>query len=378
MAVAAAAAAADSGTALEGSVSMETRIFARAPSQQGQDRHTAALILNPSWTTTAGAARNWELRLTPYVRLDVADSASRYIDLREASARHRSGQDLWRFGLETVHWSVVESNHMVDIVNQVDPRADVDLEAKLGQPVVSYTRFLDRSGRVELLWLPYQRPRPHVGPASRQRLGPPAQDSAKHGIGPWKRSDDAAIRWSGMLGDADLGVYYFSGLSREPDAPSSPAESYRRIRQFGLNLQWPMGSMLWKLEAIHRRGHGRPFGAYVAGGEYTFALASGELGLLLETMRDRRDANAPPTRFANALLAGVRYRFNESGDGALLYGVLHDRANHAVLHKLEFSRRMFDTVRLGLVARKIISVDSSPYAALRNDSNLQLTVSHNF
>lgn len=111
---------------------------------------------------------------------DAADSASRYLDLREAGARYRSLQGLWRFGMETVHWGVVESNHLVDVVNQLDPRADVDLEAKLGQPLASYTRFLDRLGRVELMWMPYMRPRPLVGNESRQRLGPAAQVRPTH------------------------------------------------------------------------------------------------------------------------------------------------------------------------------------------------------
>ena len=375
LAVACSAAPAAEGIALEGSVGVELRLFDHAPRLPGQRHHAGALVLNSSFTAAAGA---WDFKLSPYLRLDAADSASRYLDLREASVRHRSPQGLWRVGMETVHWGVVESNHLVDVVNQLDPRADVDMKAKLGQPLVSYTRFLDRFGRVELMWLPYHRPRPLLGNESRQRVGPVARDPVPHGLGSWRRTDDAAIRWSGTLSDVDLGVYAFRGLSREPDEPSSGAESYRKITQFGLNAQWPVGSMLWKLEAIHRRGHGKAFNAYVVGGEYTFNLPSGELGALLETMRDRRDASAPPTRFADALFAGVRYRFNESGDSELLYGVLRDHASRARLHKLEFSRRMLPKVRLGLVVRKIESEDDSPYASLRDDSNLQLTLTLNF
>jgi hypothetical protein len=372
------AAPAAGGVAVEGSIGVELRLFDNPPTLPGQRRHAGALVLNPSFSATPGASGAWDVKLSPYLRLDAADSASRYLDLREASVRHRSPKDLWRFGMETVHWGVVESNHLIDIVNQLDPRADVDLEAKLGQPLVSYTRFLDRFGRVELMWLPYHRPRPLLGNESRQRLGPVAQDPAPHGLAPWRRTNDAAIRWSGTLWDVDVGVYGFSGLSREPDQLPSGAERYRWIKQIGLNAQWPVGSMLWKLEAIHRRGHGKPFDAYVVGGEYTFTLPSGELGVLLETMEDQRDASAPPTRFADAMFAGVRFRFNESGDSELLGGVLRDRASNAWLHKLEFSRRILPEVRLGLIVRKIESDDESPYAPLRDDSNLQLTLTHNF
>lgn len=360
---------------IEGSASVEVRLFDKAPVYADQHRHASALVLNPTFTK---AAAPWEAKLSPYLRVDSADAASNYLDLREASVRYQDRKNLWLFGIETAHWSVVESNHLIDIVNQADPRADVDLLAKLGQPVISYTRFLDRLGRVELMWLPYHRPRPLLGSGSRQRFGPVAQDPVPHGLGPWNRTNDAAIRWSGTLSGMDLGAYFFSGLSREPDQLSSGAESYRRIRQLGVNAEWPIGSLLLKLEAIHRRGHGKAFGAYVIGGEYTFTLPSGELSTLFETMKDHRDISAPATRFANAHFAGVRYRFNEFGDGELLYGVLRDQASNAWLHKFEFSRRMSPEFRVNLIVRKIVSGDVSPYSDLRRDSNVQLTLTRYF
>lgn len=360
-----------------GKLALESRLFVEDPVDPAQARDSAALLLVPDWHATLGADANWEWQLTPYVRLDLHDARSRYFDLHEARLHYRDRQQLLAVGFAQVFWGVAESNHLVDIINQVDPRADVDLEYKLGQPLLGYTRFLDRYGRLELMWLPFFRPRPGMGSAARQRfVAAPATQS--HGLGPLRRHDDWALRWSGQLGSCDVGLHHFAGLSREPDYRPDGSTLYRPIRQTGLDLQLAHGNMLWKLEALRREGQGQPFWAMVGGGEYTWAHPAGDLGLLMEWSRDQRDASAPPTRFARALFGGLRYRFNESGDSELLAGVLHDQNHSAWLYKVEFARRLAEQLRLHLVARAVDAAADSAYAALRHDANVQLTLEWNY
>ena len=357
----------------EGKLALETRLFAEDPAASAQARDTAALVLVPSWLDSGSPDSAWQWQLTPYVRLDAHDALSRYVDLHEAWLQYHDPAQRISVGFAQVFWGVAESRHLVDIINQVDPRADVDLEYKLGQPLLSYTRFLDQYGRVELIYLPFFRPRPGVGVESRQRVeAAPAAQS--HGVAPLRRHDDWAVRWSGQLGNSDLGLYHFAGLSREPAANGD----YLPIHQSGIDLQLAQGSMLWKLEALQRRGQGRPFAAFVGGGEYTWSHPGGDLGLLLEWSRDYRDSSAPPTRFGQALFGGVRYRFNESGDSELLAGVLHDQDNKAWLYKVEFSRRLLEQLRLQLVARAVDAPAASGYAPLRRDANLQATLEWNY
>lgn len=363
---------------MEGSVGMEVRVFEQSPGNSEQARNTAALLFNPKWKGSFGADDGWEAVFAPYGRIDAQDSASRYVDLREANLNYRNGADLWRMGFDTVFWGVAESNHLIDIVNQVDPRADVDLEAKLGQPMVSYAHFLDDLGRIELFWLPYFRERPSVGSKSRQRLALDGKMSPSHGLGRFRRHDDWLARWSGRIADLDAGLYYFRGIGREADYSSDTIPDYRAIRQVGLDLQLPSGNNLWKLEALHRHGHGKPFMAYVVGGERTLSYPSGDVGLLLEWSRDHRDEQAPMTRFARNWFAGLRYRMNESGDAELLCGVNRDMRNRAWLYKIEFGRRIHEHMKLSLVARKIVAGEDSIYAPLRRDGNLQLTLNWHF
>lgn len=361
-----------------GNIGVEARLFNRPPVFPEQRWHAGALVLNPGWIATLPSVPALSARLAVYARVDTADSAMRYFDLREATIRYQSGESLWQAGMETVDWSVMESSHPVNIINQIDTRADVDLEAKLGQPMLSYTRFSGTYGRFAAYWMPWFRPRPLLGAESRQRVGPVASEPAPHGLAPWLHTNDVAVRWSGTVGNGDFGAYVFDGLSREPDFSSSLTTSYRRIRQLGLTAQVPAGNMLWKGEAIYRRGQGRPFWSWVAGGEYTITQPSADISLLLELLRDDRDESAPPAFYKQAIFGGARLRFNEPGDAEVLYGILHDRANQVLMHRLEFSRRFGQSIRLSLEARKASCNGSSPFAPICRDSVLQINLNHNF
>ncbi len=381
MAAALAAQASVAQPALQGSVALETRGFDQASSSAAQRRVQAALVLQPEWRMAWGPAQSATLRLHPYVRWDAEDAASRYVDLREAVLEHSTQQARWRVGFDLLSWVAVESHRLVDVVNQLDPRADPDLRAKLGQPLVAYTRFLDRWGRVEALWMPWFRPRPAAGPRNRLAGALPADGAAPQGLGPLRRHNDWALRWSGTVRGADLGLYRFQGLSREADVAADGSQSYRAIEQTGLDLQWPQGSMLWKLEALHRHGQGRDFAAWVAGGEYTISRPRYDLGLLFETLGDDRDSSAPPTAYAKAWFAGVRLAPAEAGGSELLLGALRDRRLRAWAYKLEFSRRISDHWRASLVGRKVVAehdAQPNPYTALQRESHLQLTLTHSF
>lgn len=366
---------------LQGSASLEMRRFEQAAASPAQKRLESALVLQPAWHAAWGPAERYTLRLHPYLRLDAEDPASRYVDLREAALEQTTEQSQWRLGFDVLSWAAVESHRLIDIVNQLDPRADPDLRAKLGQPMVSYTRFLGRLGRVEALWMPWFRPRPAAGPRSRLSGAPQMATGAAHSLGSLRRHDDLALRWSGTMLGADAGLYHYSGLSREPDVGANGTTGYRKIQQTGLDVQWPRASMLWKLEALHRKGQGRNFWAWVAGGEYTFSQPAFDLGLLLERLGDGRDTSAPPTRFANAWFAGVRLGVAEAGGGELLLGVLRDRRSQAWAYKLELSRRLSSQWRADLVGRKVV-VDgddqNNPYAALQRESHLQITFTYSF
>ena len=372
---------ADAAWRLEGSAGLETRWFPKAPLYPEQARHAAVLLLNPVLKIEPAADGPWRATLDVAARIDARDRAARTVDLSQATVMHQTAAAVWRAGFDKVFWGVTESVHLIDVVNQVDPRVSIDLDAKLGQPMLSYSRFLGDAGRVDALWLPYFRERPSPGEASRQRVPGMGTVQTDHGLGSLRRTDDVALRWAGALpwGGADAGLYHFAGLGREP-IPGPLGPSYRRMRQTGLQLQLPRGNMLWKLEALHREGHGQPFWAYVSGGEYTMSFDAGDLGLLAEWSRDHRDASAPPTRFARSGFAGLRFRLSDSSDTEVKVGVLRDTVVGATLYKAEFGRRLAEHYGVSLVARKLRvgGGAATPYAPLAQDDNLQLTLRRSF
>lgn len=376
MAWAVAATSAHAALVFEGSAGLETRWFLHAPAAPEQAQHAAIGLFNPVWKLDL-PGQAWRATLNIDIRLDTRDSSSRFVDISEASIHHTAGDVVWRAGIDKVFWGVAESVHLIDVINQVDPRISIELDAKLGQPMASVATFTDRFGRLEAFWLPVFRERPDQGPTSRQRLPGGGMGDGPPGLGRARRSDDWAVRWSGTVPgmNADVGLYYFQGLGREPVWRGPvPQPSYLPMRQVGLQAQWPVGNTLWKGEALHREGHGKAFLAYVAGGEYTVSLQGGDLGLLIEWARDHRDGNAPPTRFARSGFAGLRYRFNETGDSELRMGVLRDTLHHASMYKLEFSRRFAEHYQFSLIARKVQAPRGGPYTPLLRDDNVQITI----
>ena len=69
----------------------------------------------------------------PFARWDSEDEERKHFDIRELNINHASGDWETLVGIGKVFWGVVESNHLVNIINQTDFLEGVDGEDKLGQ-----------------------------------------------------------------------------------------------------------------------------------------------------------------------------------------------------------------------------------------------------
>lgn len=364
-----------------GVVALDTRLFSESAPFAQQRRHAAGgfLELEHRWRSGANV-----FSLRPHLRVDQAVS---YADLREALWQRDAGAWIVRAGFHKVFWGVMESNHLIDIVNQTDLASDPDGEEKLGQPMAGLSWSGGELGRFELLYLPYFRERLFPGRKARLRADPPvAQRDRRWTGGRWH--PDYVARWSNSMALADVGLYAFRGLSREPDlalavrGDGTPAlqASYRPITQYGADVQIPQGSMMWKGEWLYRRGHGRPFSAFSIGGEYTLAVAGGDLGLIAEWSRDDRDATAPASNFGDALFGGVRFRMNSQNDAEILVGHQMDRATDLRFWSIEMSRRFGDNWKLQVEGKKFMirSVTPYPLNILQDEHYLQARLSYFF
>ena len=316
---------------------------------------------------------------TPFVRIDQNDSERSHFDIRELAWLEVS--DAWelRAGIRKVFWGVTESQHLVDIINQTDLVENLDGEDKLGQPMVNLA-LIRETGTLDLYLLPGFRERTFPGEDGRLRSGlvvdtdnPVYESSAE------EKHVDFAARWSQFIGIWDIGLSYFNGTSRDPrfvlnNDGDALLPVYDLINQTGLDVQATLGDWLWKLEMISRGGQGDRYAALTGGFEYTFVgiyETQYDLGVIAEYLYDDRDDEAT-TPFANDMLLGARFTFNDVQSTEILAGFIFDLDNSGQMFNLEASRRLGDAWKLSIESRIFTGLDNDdPLYSFKEDSHLQ-------
>ncbi|WP_301003701.1 FimV/HubP family polar landmark protein [Arsukibacterium sp.] len=352
----------------------------------GQARAHTLLSLLSDWSWQDENAVH-SFQLTPFLRWQQRDSASNLLDLRQAYWRYAGRNWEVKAGNDIVFWGVSESQRLVDVINQVDMVGGVDMETRLGQPMLSFKGW-NNAGTLELYLLPYFRERLFADPAGRLTAPWPVE----HDIALYESSDkrnnlDFALRWSQRFSALELGLSYFAGNSREPLLIAQPEMQrlqpyYFQMQQFGIDTQYVAGDWLWKLESIYRRSGPQEFAAATAGFEYTRVGVfnrSWDLGWIAEYQYDSRGLQAPVTG-QNDIFVGWRLALNDVAGSELLFGVLQDLDRSSSRSaKLEASMRLSNSLRLRLNAWLFQSNEVSDVLYnLRQDDYLELSLDYYF
>ena len=400
---------------LSGRLAAESRWFPQSALFQGQGSHASGFVAEPNLYVEDEAGRI--LNVTPWFRYDSADDRRTHFDLREAyillSGAAGNGEWELRLGIDRVFWGVVESRHLVDIVNQIDLVEHPDEKTRMGQPM-AYVTWSSDWGVVELLGMPYHRLRTFPGSDGRLRASIIVDnDRVEYESSSGKWHPDFAARYSHTLGLLDFGASIFAGTAREPalglcldcgGPPGSPGPPgppglpgppgppvlypiYDQIRQFGLDAQWTTGSLLLKLEAIRRSGarnlagEEEDFNAFVLGGEYSFFSlldSDADLTLFVEWDRDGRGRRAT-NFYENDLFAALRLMLNDVQGTEMTVSVLYDLDKSQSIYGLELARRLTDSFSLDLGAVAITNIDRDDlYYDLRQDGFVQLGINYHF
>ena len=385
-----------------GRVSVEGRWFPQQGAFAGQRPLATGLVAEPRLYLQD--ARGLSLTLAPFFRYDHADPRRSHFDVREAYllAFGDIGDSGWelRLGAGQVFWGVTESQHLVDIVNQVDFVEHPNGEVKLGQPMAHATWF-GEWGAFELFAMPFHRARTFQGRAGRLRLPLVVDDehiAYESGAGKWHV--DLASRYSHSFGLLDLGLSVFDGTSREPfllpgaDREGAPAltQYYTQIRQFGVDAQVTVGSWLLKAEAIQRAGAlnlsglEQAYFAAVTGGEYAFYSVGGsavDLSVLAEWNYDGRGRRATPSRSPNTLendlFAAARLAFNDVQGTEITAGFFTDLGRATRTLAVEFDRRVAGDWSFHAEVIGLLSVDPADlHYPMRTDSFVDVSLTYNF
>lgn len=356
-----------------GSIDAQVRVFSADGYAQQKDIYTS-LAANPRWRFEAG---DDALTLRLFARHDFTDDSRTHADIREAMWQHVSGKQDWRVGIGEVFWGVVESRHLVDIVNQQDFLERFDGDAKLGQPLLNWNVHGDDSN-LELYLLPRFREREFPGPGGRLR-GELPMAPARYESGAERNHVDAAARWQWLGEGSDIALSYFNGTAREP--LYQPAldkgrlvihPDYLQLSQWGLDAQKSVGNLLLKAEAIYRQADADSWAA-VAGFEYTLEnVGNGDLGLVLEYLRDTRD-KVPTETFDDDIFAGVRFSTNTFSSTYFLAGVYQDRRHSGHIFKLEANTRIAENTKLTVEAWRFDQLaDDELLGFFNNDDFLEI------
>lgn len=369
---------------VQGVVGAESRLFLNAPAHPGQESArldlTVTAVPEFHFVSDGGDDR---VSIVAMIRKDRIDAARSFTDLKELYWLHiGDGWDV-RIGVDRVFWGVTESRHLVDIINQTDLSGDLAEEDRLGQLMINLG-VQTGAGDFNLLAMPRFRPRRFPEQADRLRPGIVIDNDNEVFIGgAGKDHVDIALRYFNVIGDYDVGLSWFHGVSREPSfLLQFNAQNelrlvpvYEVIDQAGADIQLTRGPFLWKLEAIERWITDDRFSAMVAGVEYTMYGIRGntDLGLLFEYLRDGRDALTMPTPFDDDVFVGARLTLNDVDDTSMLAGAIIDTDSGAGFFSLEFETRIADGLTLDLELRAVddgigkqfdFGIGNDDYAAL--------------
>lgn len=373
---------------ISGFYSAELRGFIHEAQYPRQHEANISFAIQPEFY------REWDdgyqsLLIVPFARWDKGDPSRTHIDLREFSYIKSASTWELRAGVRKVFWGVAESNHLVDVINQFDLVENIDIEDKLGQPMINVA-FVQDWGTIDVFALIGFRERTFPGKKGRLRTQPRVDRSAAtYDSAAENTHIDWAARYSHFIGDFDIGLYHFWGTSRDPrfrpqlTSSNEPvlAPHYDIIHQTATDVQATKGNWLFKFEGLRRSGQGKTYYATVGGFEYTFVGVfdtAMDVGVLGEYHFDDRgeDALSP---FNNDVFTGSRLAFNDVQDTAVLAGIFADLDGRSKFFNVEASRRLGSTWKIEAEMRVFWDVEGSdPFFSIRRDDYIQVELARYF
>ena len=234
---------------VSGNIAAELQLFPGTAQFAEQMDENLTLSFQPKFRHSWNKGDD-ELTVELFLRADSRDDNRQHADIRELKWLHVSGSDEWRVGINTVFWGVTESQHLVDVINQIDRLEGIDAEDKLGQPMVQYTTLQDW-GNLHVFVMPGFREAKFRSETGRLRF-PFVVDSSQtlYQSSDEERHIDYAIRYDHYIGDTEFGLSIFDGTNREAELRSLNnvlVPFYSQMTQFGLDLQSIIVDWTWKV-----------------------------------------------------------------------------------------------------------------------------------
>ncbi len=358
----------------EGTITFEGRGFTAPGSLSSAEPTLTVQVRNEALFGWSSSSVGVWLRVDPLNRDRIR------IDARDISWYGAAGDLDLAVGFRRVFWGVLESAHLVDVVNQRDPDMRWPGHQTLSQPMVGATWSSGRSA-LEIYLLPWTRPRPFAGRRGRLWSNHPVDGSIyRYSESSLLRHLSWAARWSISAAAWDVGITYFGGTSRDPRfEPSGPAHAphsliptYDRVHQFGGDVQYTGSSWLWKFEVITTDPASQRYLALGSGMEYA---PVDYLSLFLEVLWDSRGTLAT-TSLEHDAFAGVRLLFQ---DGSVVGGTSIDLESGNVIGSVQATRRFGGNLAAAIEIRWFAGRElREPRHALLEETSISLFLQRYF
>ena len=371
-----------------GNVAIEAITFPEPAKFENQFDRNLTMSFQPKWDGEWNDGDDlWSAEL--FMRADNKDSQREHADIRELLWLHLDGDNEWRVGVNTMFWGVTESQHLVDVINQIDGVEGIDGEDKLGQPMIHLKRYQDW-GVLDFLVLPGFRERTFRGEEGRPRLPLVVDtDQAEYESSAGQQHIDYALRFSQTYNDLDLGVSWFDGTSRDPlllpgtDDDGEPVliPFYEQMTQIGVDAQLLYLDWIWRLELIHREAESSDRDAFVFGFEYTFFGvfdSVSDIGAIVEFSHDNRPEDLRGV-FDRDLFLGARFALNDAQSTEVLAGFLVDVDKYSRSFRIEASRRVGQSWKATLELQTFANIDpDDPLVAFEDDDYVLVDLAYFF
>ena len=369
----------------KGYIEYESRYFLE------KDRKRVASKTNQSFATSfelflENINDNWSVLFAPFARIDQRDPARTILDINEFYLSVNKPNWELKLGSKQIFWGVLESNHLIDIINQTNSSENIDLEDKFGQPMLNFT-WIDQLGTFDFFLMTNNRKRRFVSSEGRPHTG--FEESFKIGVFDNKKNlFDYIFRYENSGNIFDVGLYYFNGVARSPSVVTLSEQSqsdffvlYPRIQQLAVDLQVTVASTLFKLEGLFRDSEREDYGAFGLGLEHTiYGLFNTrkDLALLVEYHWDEKDEESN-SQFSNDIFFGIRLISNAEDDGQILLGVVQNLCDGSTTAFVEGSKRLPKDWKVNLEGRLFSLIDNNnPLTNLNDDTYLQLAITKFF
>jgi hypothetical protein len=269
-------------------------------------------------------------------------------------------------GFDSVFWGVAESYNPVDVLNRKNLLTPYESKDKLGELMFASEYFFENS-TLSAYYLPKFYQQKFLDKDSATGF-----DIAKHIIEDEKNS--YGVRYKHIIDNIDLGLSYFSGVSREHQLiPNGNKFNiyYPDLAQTGLDIQLTTENALYKLEYANKSYTNDKKYAAVVGIEYMFIADIAINGLIEYLKSDELSV------YQNDIMLGLRFDFEDEFGTEGLIGLIYDNEYSSKILTFSGSRRINNNSKIE-TNLAIYNADDKDTLLKNVDNSLTLTYLYYF